>query len=90
MSKVDNKLLAGCYIIAAAALATAQDAIVKSMSGSYPIHETVIIRCVSAIPIILIWIMITKSWCNLATPHWRMVLARGLVLSAAYFAFTLA
>ena len=86
----DNKLHASGFIIAAAALATTQDAIVKAMSGSYPIYETVIIRGLSAMPLLLAWLLLTKSWGALATPYWRLVLLRSLVLAAAYFSFTLA
>jgi drug/metabolite transporter (DMT)-like permease len=87
---VENKGLAIVMALAAVTLASAQDAIIKSVSGSYPSYETVAIRGIISIPILLVWLSYRGSLASLATPHWRPIILRGFVLSSAYFAYILA
>ncbi len=86
----DNKLYATGLAFGAVALASTQDAIVKSMSGVYPVYETVIMRCIVAFPLLIGWLAFRNGVGQLATPHWRPVILRGLVLCSAYFAYVLA
>ncbi len=86
----ENRRRAAVLALIAIAMATTQDAIVKSMSGTYPAYETVIIRCVSSLPLLLGWLLATQGMAALRTPQWPLVLLRSLILCSAYFAFILA
>ena len=43
----DNRARAVLFILLAIFFASSQDAIVKAMSGIYPVYETVTIRCLT-------------------------------------------
>jgi drug/metabolite transporter (DMT)-like permease len=86
----DNKTKAIIFAVLAVAFASTQDAIVKYMSGSYPVYETVFIRGLITIPILALWLKREKRFAVLATPLLPYVILRGLVLCSAYFAFIMA
>jgi drug/metabolite transporter (DMT)-like permease len=85
----DNRLLAIGCILAAVGFAATQDAVVKSMSGSYSAYETVIFRCVGSMPILAALLWRTGGFPSLATPLLGRVLLRSIILCTAYFAFVL-
>lgn len=87
---IEDRKRAALLVIAAIFLATTQDAIVKSMSGSYPLSETVVIRCIASGPLLIAWLIHTRGLASLKTPRLPLVLLRSLVLCSAYFAFILA
>lgn len=86
----DNRALALACVLVGVGLASAQDAVVKYMSSGYPAYETLLFRCVGSLPVIafLLW-REGRGW-SIATPLWRRVCLRGLILSAAYLCFVLA
>jgi drug/metabolite transporter (DMT)-like permease len=85
----DNRLLAIGCILAAVGFAATQDAVVKSMSGSYSAYETVMFRCVGSMPILAALLRRTGGFPSLATPLLGRVLLRSIILCTAYFAFVL-
>jgi drug/metabolite transporter (DMT)-like permease len=85
----DSRLRAMLLVILAVGFASTQDAIVKFMSGSYPVYETVFIRSIISIPILAIWLWREKGALSFSTPSLGFVLLRGLVLCSAYFAFVM-
>ncbi len=85
----EHRLKAAAFVMAAVGFASAQDAIVKSMTGSFPAYEAVLIRGLVGLPILAVWLALTQGFRVLATPYiWPMIL-RGLVLCSAYLAFIL-
>ena len=86
----DRKTHAAVFAIAAVGVASAQDAIVKSMAGTYPAYETMIIRGLASAPILITWMALTTGFAALATPSLRWLLLRGMILATAYLAFILA
>ena len=88
-SLADNKARAAVLILAAIGLASTQDAIVKAMSGTYPVYETMIIRGVTSSPILAVWLARSHGLQALITPLWPRVLLRALILCSAYLAFIL-
>ena len=89
-SSADNKARAALLILAAIGLASTQDAIVKAMSSTYPVYETMIIRGLTSMPILAFWLAHTGGLKSLATPFWPSMLLRALILCSAYMAFILA
>jgi drug/metabolite transporter (DMT)-like permease len=88
-SFADNKARAALLMLAAIGLASTQDAIVKAMSGTYPVHETMIIRGLTSLPILGVWLAQTHGLQALTTPLWPRILLRALILCSAYLAFIL-
>ncbi len=89
-SLADNKARAALLILAAIGLASTQDAIVKAMSSTYPVYETMIIRGLTSMPILALWLVHSGGLKSLATPFWPSMLLRALILCSAYMAFILA
>ena len=78
-------------LVAGIAIFSVQDLILKLMSGTYPLHEAMVLRSVTAIPFML---AITRGFdgtlATLTTPGWPGMLARGLLNFLAYTAYYLA
>lgn len=67
-----------------------QDVILKRLSGEYPLYQAMIIRSLTAIPLLLIivrWLDGTLT--TITTPNWALMLARGLLNFLAYTAYYL-
>jgi drug/metabolite transporter (DMT)-like permease len=86
----DNRLLAVACILGGVGLASMQDSIVKSMSGTYPAYETLMIRCIGSVPLLIVFLWQQKAFRLVATPLIGRVFARGIILSFAYLNFVLA
>jgi drug/metabolite transporter (DMT)-like permease len=85
----DNKFLAMLCILGGVGLASTQDAIVKSMSGSYPAYEALILRCFGSVPVLVAILWREKAFDKLATPLLGRIAVRGLILAFAYLCFVL-
>jgi len=89
-SFADNKSRAATLALLAIGLASTQDAIIKAMSGTYPVYETMLIRGLTSLPILGVWLAYTRGLQALITPLWPRLLLRALILCSAYLAFILA
>ncbi len=89
-SFADNKARAATLVLLAIGLASTQDAIIKAMSGTYPVYETMLIRGFTSLPILGVWLAYTHGLHALVTPLWLRILLRALILCSAYLAFILA
>lgn len=89
-SPADNKARAATLALLAIGLASTQDAIVKAMSGTYPVYETMLIRGLTSLPILAVWLAHVHGLKALGTPLWPRVLLRAIILCSAYLAFILA
>lgn len=67
-----------------------QDWIIKAISNLYPVHEAIIIRCVVALPIMLILVRLQGSLRDIASPQMRWLALRGLILVVSYTTYYLA
>lgn len=86
----DNRAMAMACVLAGVGLASAQDAVVKYMSSGYPAYETLLFRCVGSLPVIALILWKEGRGWSIATPLWRRVCLRGIILAAAYLCFVLA
>lgn len=86
----DNKARAAVLVLVAIGLASTQDAIIKAMSGTYPVYETMLIRGFTSLPILGVWLAYTHGIRSLISPLWLRILVRALILCTAYLAFILA
>ncbi len=60
------------------------------MSGTYPVYETMLIRGLTSLPILAVWLAHVHGLKALGTPLWPRMLLRALILCSAYLAFILA
>ncbi len=85
----DNKGLAALCITGAVATASTQDAVVKWLSGGYPVHEALFIRSVIALFIVSILVIRQSGWRSILTPCWPRTFLRGGILCSAFLAYIL-
>lgn len=67
-----------------------QDVILKWLAGDYPLSQVMLIRSVTALPIMLFLVHLDGGLRTLFTPGTRAMIGRGLVMFAAYFAYYIA
>ena len=67
-----------------------QDVILKRLSGDYPLYQAMIIRSLTAVPLLLIIVRwLDGRLTTITTPNWGLMLARGLLNFLAYTAYYL-
>jgi drug/metabolite transporter (DMT)-like permease len=67
-----------------------QDWIIKAISDLYPVHQAIIIRCIVALPILLVLVRMSGSFRNILSPQARWLALRGLILVVSYTSYYLA
>lgn len=77
------------YLVAGIAVFSVQDLILKLLSGAYPLYEAMILRSLTAAPLLLLLAHLNGGLGTLWTPGWRKMLLRGFLLFASYAAFYL-
>lgn len=87
----DRQILLGVLSLCAGVFVfSVQDAILKGVSGRYPISEALFLRTIVAAPIILVLIAQSTGVASLATPNSRFLLVRAVIGFGAYTAYYLA
>ncbi len=86
----DNRFIAILCVLGGVGLASAQDAIVKTMSSGYPAYEALLARCVGSLPVLAFFMWREGKGWSIATGLWRRILLRGVILGIAYLGFVLA
>lgn len=87
-TRIINRKQAALFAVGAIFLASYQDAIVKSFTGTMPATEVVLARAIVAIPIFAVWIW-WRGGMALFPAGMAQVLGRGFILCLAYFSFVL-
>jgi drug/metabolite transporter (DMT)-like permease len=67
-----------------------QDSVIKSLSGEYAVTLAIVLRAVVAMPILVVMVIAAGGITQLETPHWRVLVLRGLVLLCAYTSYFMA
>ena len=85
-----NNTLGILCVVAGLAIFSVQDLILKLLSGSYPLHQAMVLRSLTAAPLMLaiVW-RYDGTLRTLLTPGWSRMLARGLLNFLAYGSFYL-
>lgn len=77
-------------LVVGIAVFSLQDVILKRLSGDYPLHQAMIIRSLTAVPLLLIILRLFDGrLTTIATPNWALMLARGILNFVAYTAYYL-
>lgn len=77
-----------CILVGMLAISI-QDALIKGFSGSYPLHEIVLIRSLVALPFMFVILQFEGGWRRLLSKRMPLLLVRALfivVSNSAYFA----
>ncbi|OJY27461.1 MAG: hypothetical protein BGP11_15480 [Rhodobacterales bacterium 65-51] len=72
------------------AVFSVQDLILKLLSGSYPLHQAMVIRSMTAMPLLFLLVLRDGGVATLVSPGWWRMAARGWLNFAAYTAYYLA
>jgi drug/metabolite transporter (DMT)-like permease len=72
------------------AVFSVQDVILKLLSGQYPLYQAMIIRSLTAVPLLLLIVRwLDGSLATIVSRNWGLMLARGLLGFLAYTAYYL-
>ena len=66
-----------------------QDLIIKLLSGDYPLHQAMVIRSVTAVPLLLGLVLLDGGLRNLATRRPGLLIGRGIIMFSAYTSYYL-
>jgi drug/metabolite transporter (DMT)-like permease len=87
---VSNRLKAIFWLIAGVFTFSLQDIVIKTVSGSYPVHQVIVVRCLAALPFIMILIHRAGGLKMLNSPRRGALILRGIMLLTAYTSYFLA
>lgn len=77
-------------LVTGIAVFSVQDVILKRLSGEYPLYQAMIIRSLTALPLLaLIVLWLDGRLSSIITPRWPWMFARGLLNFVAYTAYYL-
>lgn len=83
--------LAILYLIIGIAIFSVQDLILKLLSGTYPLHQAMVLRSLTAMPFMLALVYYFDGTLRtLLSPSWPLMFLRGLMNFLAYGAYYLA
>ncbi len=77
-------------LVAGIAVFSVQDLILKLISGAYPLHQAMVLRSLTALPLLLLLVHRDGGLTTLFTPGTRAMILRGGVMFTAYTAYYLA
>ena len=89
MTRADRPVLAIVSILTAMFCISLNDALIKFLSGDYPLHQLVFVRSAIGISFTLVMVQIEGGWGLLKTEHPWLHLGRGLLVvisNMTYFA----
>ena len=87
---MDNRILGIACVVSAVTLFVLQDAVIKWLSGDYPLHEIVLVRTASAIGVTLFVMRLEGGIHLMRTRRLALQLTRSALLIVANCAFYLA
>jgi len=86
-----NERLKGIlFLCAGAFIFTFQDVIIKLVSDRYPLPEVLAIRCLIAVPLLLLIVRFDGGFAALRSRRWGLLLLRALMLLVCYSCYYLA
>lgn len=72
------------------AIFSVQDVILKLLSGDYPLYQAMVIRSLTAVPLLMVIVAVLDGrLTTITTPNWRWMMARGALGFVAYTAYYL-
>jgi len=87
---VSNRLKAIFWLMAGVFTFSLQDIVIKTVSGSYPVHQVIVVRCLAALPFILFLVHRAGGLKKLNSPRRGALILRGIMLLTSYTSYFLA
>jgi drug/metabolite transporter (DMT)-like permease len=87
--QADNRIAGALSICAGVAIASSLDALTKYLSGVYPVHEVMVVRCFVSVPFFFL-MMVYQAGLTRLMRRFGLVVLRGLILASANLTFYLA
>ncbi len=78
------------FLIAGIAVFAVQDLILKLLSSAYPLHQAMVLRSLTAFPLLIGLVMVNGGLATLVTPGLRRMIGRAFVMFVAYTSYYLA
>lgn len=78
------------FLVAGVAVFSVQDLILKLISDSYPLHQAMVLRSLTALPFLLVLVAREGGLGSLVAPGWRRMVGRGFIMFLAYASYYLA
>jgi drug/metabolite transporter (DMT)-like permease len=85
-----NNLLGIAALCSGALVFSLQDSVIKSISGEHSVTLAIVLRAIVSFPIIVAMVAMAGGIRQLDTPHWKVMVLRGLVLLCAYTTYFMA
>jgi drug/metabolite transporter (DMT)-like permease len=85
-----NNLIGIAALCAGAFVFSLQDSIIKAISGENAVTLAIVLRSVVSFPVLLLMVYFESGLKSLATPQWRLLALRGLILLTAYTTYFMA
>ena len=85
-----NQLIGIASLVFGVLIFSTQDAIIKSLSGDYAVTQAIVVRCVVALPILLLFVHIQGGLRQIASRRFIAMSVRGLILLVAYTTYYMA
>ena len=85
-----NRVRAIFWLMAGVFTFSLQDIVIKTVSGSYPVHQVIVVRCLAALPFILFLVHRAGGLKTLNSPRRGALILRGVMLLTSYTSYFLA
>ena len=85
-----NRFLAVAWLVAGVFTFSLQDVVIKTVSGSYPVHQVIFFRCIAALPFIMYLCHKAGGVRTIISPRWRALSFRSIFLLISYTSYFLA
>ena len=90
MVVLSNRIKAIFWLMAGVFTFSLQDIVIKTVSGSYPVHQVIVVRCLAALPFILFLVHRAGGLNTLNSPRRGALILRGVMLLTSYTSYFLA
>jgi drug/metabolite transporter (DMT)-like permease len=85
-----NNLLGIAALCAGALVFSLQDSVIKAISGDHAVTLAIMLRAIVSFPVIVAMVAMSGGLRQLDTPHWKVMVLRGVVLLCAYTTYFMA
>jgi drug/metabolite transporter (DMT)-like permease len=85
-----NNLLGIAALCAGSLVFSLQDSVIKAISGEHAVTLAIVLRAFVSFPIIVAMVAVSGGIKQLDTPHWKIMMMRGVVLLFAYTSYFMA
>ncbi|HUF44376.1 MAG TPA: DMT family transporter [Aestuariivirgaceae bacterium] len=87
--RLDQRVRGMVFLTTGIAVFSIQDLIIKLLSGDYPLHQAMVIRSLTALPLLLLLVVLDGGVRMLVSPRPGLMIGRGIIMFSAYVSFYL-